>query len=228
MRQIEAEFISIHAPPRGATVYVWTSLATPVEFQFTPLREGRLTQLWKPTATQSTFQFTPLREGRPVTLEMAMRECISIHAPPRGATVRTWSNWDGTSISIHAPPRGATLYGLIKRFLTIFQFTPLREGRRCLYAWGSVAIFISIHAPPRGATFFPICWNCCRTFQFTPLREGRRNRLRRFTRQIVISIHAPPRGATRAKQLCCASDVYFNSRPSARGDEMQNERKFEA
>ena len=56
------------------------------QFQFTPLREGRLTHaLVQPIDIQ--FQFTPLREGRPdgyAPCEVIF--FISIHAPPRGAT----------------------------------------------------------------------------------------------------------------------------------------------
>ena len=123
----------------------------------------------------------------------------------------------------------------------LFQFTPLREGRR------------SAASGLRGSG----------TFQFTPLREGRHrpagkllrhrsdfnsrpsargdggqndNRRRRER----ISIHAPPRGATRVGEAgrwhewlfqftplregrlriieFLAGLTYFNSRPSARGD----------
>ena len=79
----------------------------------------------------------------------------------------------------------------------LFQFTPLREGRRCLYGWGSVAIFISIHAPPRGATRYPSAGR---------IQHG-------------ISIHAPPRGATFGIVSAKNMRMNFNSRPSARGDE---------
>ena len=56
--------ISIHAPAGGATRTQRPDLLL-VEFQFTPLREGRL---HKPKVLQTNyygqFQFTPLREGR--------------------------------------------------------------------------------------------------------------------------------------------------------------------
>ena len=148
--QVDFLQISIHAPPRGATMPGFAS-GSPCLFQFTPLREGR--------------QFvTPGFTGVP----------ISIHAPPRGATAagrsgggvlehfnsRPSARGDvadaleamSEGISIHAPPRGATAC----RFLVFcgfpFQFTPLREGRRCMTR-----------------TDGGIC-----KFQFTPLREGRR------------------------------------------------------
>ena len=38
---INSIIISIHAPPRGATVNMSANAYTQMEFQFTPLREGR-------------------------------------------------------------------------------------------------------------------------------------------------------------------------------------------
>ena len=76
--------ISIHAPPRGATRALQFHPCY-LQFQFTPLREGRLgeaqtvieaqaisihapprgaTQLIGIGCGSSIFQFTPLREGR--------------------------------------------------------------------------------------------------------------------------------------------------------------------
>ena len=55
---------------------------------------------------------------------------------------------------------------------------------------------ISIHAPPRGATVAKAMKNFFDSFQFTPLREGR----------LAVLITLVAQG-------------YFNSRPSARGDE---------
>ena len=55
-----------------------------------------------------------------------------------------------------------------------FQFTPLREGRRGATCPERNEHDISIHAPPRGAT--PVAGNRKMKgvlFQFTPLREGR-------------------------------------------------------
>ena len=124
--------ISIHAPPRGATTQLLV-LATPilyfnsrpsargdeyssfvsctgVLFQFTPLREGR--HLWRCLrCPEHKFQFTPLREGRRET-GIHMRDC--------------------ERISIHAPPRGATITRLRSNLTSVFQFTPLREGRLSL------------------------------------------------------------------------------------------------
>ena len=81
--------------------------------------------------------------------------------------------------------------------------------------------FISIHAPPRGATHPRETFPASRLFQFTPLREGRRTRPADGSRFAPISIHAPPRGATYSSSRRFAICTYFNSRPSARGDNHQ-------
>ena len=121
---------------------------------------------------------------------------ISIHAPPRGATDSYRRHYSPISISIHAPPRGATPRAEFITGKRVFQFTPLREGRRSRVPIGTQKTRISIHAPPRGATSDAHApRRRPTTFQFTPLREGR---------------HKPGGGA--------ATTRHFNSRPSARGD----------
>ena len=186
-------------------------------FQFTPLREGR-----RPLSSRGfiNIYFNSRPSARGDETGIHMRDCarISIHAPPRGATI-AWVNGGFSGlISIHAPPRGATskvsgavrqgiyfnsrpsargdvLSCFVPAWTCLFQFTPLREGRRGPQGIGKSTLLISIHAPPRGATRLPDYWYY----------------------SIYISIHAPPRGATSPLQL--ASTSYdFNSRPSARGD----------
>ena len=78
----------------------------------------------------------------------------------------------------------------------IFQFTPLREGRR----------YFEEERAARSV------------FQFTPLREGRRAAMADISAIGKISIHAPPRGATATSRKSEQHGAYFNSRPSARGD----------
>ena len=66
-------------------------------FQFTPLREGRLTGKTR-FSCEKPFQFTPLREGRlQVLAANNVIVPISIHAPPRGATL-TYDFDAGTNI----------------------------------------------------------------------------------------------------------------------------------
>ena len=166
--------ISIHAPPRGATLQIFR-MRPPLAFQFTPLREGRRC----PSAVRSHhlhFNSRPSARGDGKANQVCCRLAISIHAPPRGATCPLVMPRRVTMpISIHAPPRGATVLSM--------GFTK--------------SMIISIHAPPRGATVSdaPAVYFQC-SFQFTPLREGRHGRNpRQYSR--LISIHAPPRGATR-------------------------------
>ena len=166
--------ISIHAPPRGATGFIMLSPPA-LQFQFTPLREGRPMRGIL-TREAYKFQFTPLREGRRCAAnERREHGRISIHAPPRGATGLGDLIVEKVDISIHAPPRGAT------RHASYFAFA---------------SSSISIHAPPRGATAAfgrrrsPASYFNSRPsargdltarrvhpavplFQFTPLREGR-------------------------------------------------------
>ena len=133
---------------------------------------------------------------------------------------RRWRNGNVSArrISIHAPPRGAT--GIVADGFTSrrnFNSRPSARGDpRCPRSRASRSHFnsrpsargdnfalrketymsISIHAPPRGAT---------------------RLNAPRIIRAL-ISIHAPPRGATFLHTLCIYFRGYFNSRPSARGD----------
>ena len=189
--------ISIHAPPRGATRRFCRRPGLLV-FQFTPLREGRRHGAQAPRPRRR-FQFTPLREGRPRARRvLAADDGISIHAPPRGATLKGWcimsytNNFNsrpsargdlGMDTRYHPrqpyfnsrPSARGDRTGKVKATAYIsFQFTPLREGRPTSTGKRST---ISL-------------------FQFTPLREGR---------------HAD---AVRGRE----SRHYFNSRPSARGD----------
>ena len=82
-------------------------------------------------------------------------------------------------------------------FDRLFQFTPLREGRP-IYCW-AVAGGLSFQFTPlregrlQKVMYFIMLTNI---FQFTPLREGRLP-LHTFGMPLeLISIHAPTRGAT--------------------------------
>ena len=167
--------------------------------------------------TGALFQFTPLREGRPDGNEAGAACVISIHAPPRGATLYLEISALAPSISIHAPPRGATMLGfpdspailfqftplregrLALNVLSVlvqqFQFTPLREGRHSTAAAEMVAANFNSRPSARGDAQLHGSWFSI-SFQFTPLREGRRARRFGNSGEKHISIHAPPRGAT--------------------------------
>ena len=165
--------ISIHAPPRGATQRP-PRPALAIPFQFTPLREGRPSRQQK-RQPPARFQFTPLREGR------HGRHCgrprkhdFNSRPSARGDLTLGQKALKTGAISIHAPPRGATYFSDSTDIEQLFQFTPLREGRRASKALRRAATedfnsrpsargdaenedtepkpSISIHAPPRGAT----------------------------------------------------------------------------
>ena len=79
------------------------------------------------------------------------------------------------------------------------------------------AQFISIHAPPRGATDTLESSGAVSKFQFTPLREGRREVFPTVLRNIYFNSRPSARGdrCRRTNNVC---NINFNSRPSARGD----------
>ena len=99
----------------------------------------------------------------------------------------------------------------------IFQFTPLREGRRrarpCRYHRRD----ISIHAPAGGATSSLTARNLNHLFQFTPLREGRRTGRSRRSSNVYFNSRPCGRGDLRHERAGRAGE-YFNSRPCGRGD----------
>ena len=210
--------ISIHAPPRGATSAARAVAARNI-FQFTPLREGR--QLHGNVITNiKQFQFTPLREGRHRYVMVSQWvENISIHAPPRGATPLC----DGVAVGgeyFNSRPsaRGDAERPADRPRRNHFNSRPSARGD-AIDARARSGYAISIHAPPRGATLVNARKSANMTqFQFTPLREGRRVVAMRKEYYQGISIHAPPRGAT-SWAVAGGENGYFNSRPSARGDD---------
>ena len=150
-RRRNEHLISIHAPPRGATPPLSTSLYT-IVFQFTPLREGRL-------FSEQQYPLSWHFNSRP-----------SARGDSRGVKCIVCSQ----QISIHAPPRGATGAGATATYQRdVFQFTPLREGRLQSVAEAKKSCYFNSRPSARGD---PV-----------PARAGK---------HISISIHAPPRGAT--------------------------------
>ena len=84
---------------------------------------------------------------------------------------------------------------------TLFQFTPLREGRRAYNSCELIFQYFNSRPSARGDRNSAPAIAIVQRFQFTPLREGRRS-----------SWHLHRRRG------------HFNSRPSARGDESYNNR----
>ena len=125
-------YISIHAPPRGATSRMIFIGSLPLYFNSRPSARGDPVNVERKSFTPSHFNSRPSARGDVRVLVAAIIGAISIHAPPRGATLVFCSSF------AFCP----------------FQFTPLREGRPQKET-SQRAVIISIHAPPRGATWKP-------------------------------------------------------------------------
>ena len=140
---------------------------------------------------------TPPQAARPGTAD------ISIHAPPRGAT--------------ESSPRNTAR----RRY---FNSRPSARGDLFRLQRDYHGALISIHAPPRGATRRHKRPAPARqTFQFTPLREGRPRVLNVGVSKIGKFQFTPLReGRLLQHSPKSAQRVYFNSRPSARGDKCIN------
>ena len=144
-------FISIHAPPRGATRAPARQAACTL-FQFTPLREGRPRRHGTPRLTRADFNSRPSARGDNPDTTTGRDNHISIHAPPRGATVSTGPKnitYQFQFTPLREGRRTSRTTGCKRHS---FQFTPLREGRRGVSVHHGADGKISIHAPPRGAT----------------------------------------------------------------------------
>ena len=121
--------ISIHAPAGGATRSRQSSSVCR-QFQFTPLREGRPVSGNTVSARLRHFNSRPCGRGDQCLGKFLVGGIsISIHAPAGGATRNVGDQLAVHNISIHAPAGGATKMVSAGVTWTIFQFTPLREGR---------------------------------------------------------------------------------------------------
>ena len=106
VEQVEI-YISIHAPPRGATRAVMEYILAR-QFQFTPLREGRP---HRPAAQAELHYFNSRPSARGDTLPI-----------PSMASL--------TYFNSRPSARGDRVGPVELNILFAFQFTPLREGRR--------------------------------------------------------------------------------------------------
>ena len=187
--------ISIHAPPRGATL--------------TPCSQK---------CTRRNFNSRPSARGdAPPAPPAAVYHQISIHAPPRGATRQKHAGWYAAPISIHAPPRGATsrakrkprppnfnsrpsARGDVRRTSSpsrnaLFQFTPLREGRLHDFFGCRVLVYFNSRPSARGDEGLLPHRTDGEDFNSRPSARGDVVKVP-ICRTAEISIHAPPRGAT--------------------------------
>ena len=145
------DYISIHAPTRGATGLCKYIVKDPQDFN-PRSHEGSDTARKQPERTAGNFN-PRSHEGSDGQHFMQLRgREISIHAPTRGATLEAMASMAKVpKISIHAPTRGATIH---------------TRSARLLHR-------ISIHAPTRGATRWQQPSRTFRRFQST-LPRGER------------------------------------------------------
>ena len=169
------DVISIHAPPRGATAWGWS------------------------TAHSATFQFTPLREGRPrKSTSFSATKNFNSRPSARGDKRQENNTQNGRDFNSRPSARGDVEIKIIHNCTFEFQFTPLREGRqrdidRCeLYSKFQFTPLREGRLEPRESL------GKDGIFQFTPLREGRLPPPHDAAPRQRISIHAPPRGATKS------------------------------
>ena len=232
--------ISIHAPTRGATLFVAVKVWYPI-FQSTLPREERLCagfSLYLCTdfnprshersdmrsVTQKCinceFQSTLPREERLYCcFPFVGRVYFNPRSHERSDDSSGNSVWDNL-ISIHAPTRGATKKSVDSGdMMSISIHAPTRGATISNVDFKSIP-YISIHAPTRGATdelseISPVV-----IFQSTLPREERRIICIVIFIFNKISIHAPTRGAT----LCAGFSLYlcsnFNPRSHERSDEV--------
>ena len=208
--------ISIHAPTRGATLFVAVKVWYPI-FQSTLPREERLCagfSLYLCTdfnprshersdmrsVTQKCinceFQSTLPREERLYCcFPFVGRVYFNPRSHERSDDSSGNSVWDNL-ISIHAPTRGATKKSVDSGdMMSISIHAPTRGATISNVDFKSIP-YISIHAPTRGATLCAgfslyLCSN------FNPRSHERSDRDESSTAVLFdISIHAPTRGAT--------------------------------
>jgi len=123
------EWVSIHAPARGATI--------------DGLCDGDKVVV---------SIHAPARGATPKGNIFYADEVVSIHAPARGATDFREQIKAAEVVSIHAPARGATCPVIFAQN-TWASFNPRTRAGCDLYTYYmSLFLVVSIHAPARGAT----------------------------------------------------------------------------
>ena len=188
-------------------------------FQFTPLREGRRLPPRRDTSDRA-FQFTPLREGRRMVERQEWLNALFQFTPLReGRRLHCQKGRTRRAISIHAPPRGATVQDMLYiELMSDFNSRPSARGDIFRKPIFHIQKHFNSRPSARGDNPLHECNMEGILFQFTPLREGRheanrdacrsayfnsrpsaRGDVRKSFAYLIcfsISIHAPPRGAT--------------------------------
>ena len=208
--------VSIHAPTRGATIFVvlvlvaaWVSIHAPTRGATEQLKNGGQSNgvsIHAPTRGATShgraarhvrrFQSTHPLGVRPVDVDIMLGGIkVSIHAPTRGATQKLLLLLKACSFqSTH--PLGVRLV-LFLKFALVFGFNPrTHSGCDLRKDKSGDKFFVSIHAPTRGATIYMIIYqNDKRVSIHAPTRGATIGGTNALPAKRV-SIHAPTRGAT--------------------------------
>ena len=149
--------ISIHAPPRGATGGSRLLPRVRLDFNSRPSARGDAAVVDALPVLTVYFNSRPSARGDAIQQRAGrVGVCISIHAPPRGATFSKYFAFRRKRYFNSRPSARGDLLDLeTSEYYPQFQFTPLREGRLQRIIVRLRQLLISIHAPPRGATASP-------------------------------------------------------------------------
>ena len=123
------------------------------------------------------------------------------------------------AISIHAPPRGATLpFCVLFSCLLYFNSRPSARGDAAKARRMVRPSHFNSRPSARGDAAVLCRLVAIRIFQFTPLREGRPATANALKRTNVFQFTPLREGRRPARSSSAGQLSYFNSRPSARGD----------
>ena len=145
------DFVSIHAPARGATGAEDANLV--IESFNSRAREGRDQYNAKGLVQLERFQFTRPRGARPFLFFVNTASLLFQFTRPRGARRHVVHSLFYLERRFNSRAReGRDVAGLAAAvYLTAFQFTRPRGARRVAQV-AVVPVHVSIHAPARGAT----------------------------------------------------------------------------
>ena len=138
--------ISIHAPPRGATALLPIPVAA-IQISIHAPPRGATSASAHTRSGDSNFNSRPSARGDcHIAPNPAVYANFNSRPSARGDPARITRLKPALLISIHAPPRGATIQAYPKSDFPAFQFTPLREGRRCFF--GNLIHFENFNSRP--------------------------------------------------------------------------------
>ena len=165
--------ISIHAPARGATIWIHSGLVIIHISIHAPARGA--TETWQHSACSTGFQSTLPRGERLLALAKQVTNIQFQSTLPRGERRKSdYKSVSGKDFNPRSREGSDMIDSSSRREISIFQSTLPRGERRVTLVLKPSFIWISIHAPARGATFSILSGLCL----------------------FGISIHAPARGAT--------------------------------